>query len=272
MKTLAQAVLKCMEEIRGLEKDMSVGSGNFSYKGVSDYEVKKLYKPIFQKNGLVLLPTGVSAKTEVSRWEETNNYGTKSKQSVFTEVETKYLLLHESGESIELAGYGQGVDAQDKGAGKATTYALKYTLLYLGLTPTGAIDDSDNTHSDDIPIEPTQKKPKALDKLVKDSEDWKKILGFLEAGKLTRLEQITNQFVVSEDLKRDINRLIAEKSKPTEAETEKPKSVLKNLTKEIYDKAIICKTKASVLKILSEYAMSEDSKKGLTDYMKGLKK
>ena len=49
----------------------------------------------------------------------------KSKQSVFTDAHTKYLLLHTSGESIELSGYGQGVDTQDKGAGKATTYALK---------------------------------------------------------------------------------------------------------------------------------------------------
>ena len=44
-------------------------------------------------------------------------------------VKTKYLLLHESGESLELAGYGHGIDSQDKGAGKATTYAMKNALL-----------------------------------------------------------------------------------------------------------------------------------------------
>jgi hypothetical protein len=85
----------------------------------------------------------------VSRWEEKNNYGTKMKQSVFTEVKTTYLLIHTSGESIELAGYGHGVDSQDKGAGKATTYALKYALLYSFLVPTGSIDDADSTHSDE---------------------------------------------------------------------------------------------------------------------------
>jgi hypothetical protein len=31
----------------------------------------------------------------------------KYKQSVFTEVMTKYILLHTSGEFIEIAGYGQ---------------------------------------------------------------------------------------------------------------------------------------------------------------------
>jgi hypothetical protein len=92
----------------------------------------------------------------VDRWEEVDAYSKstpkdmKSKQSIFTEVDTKYLLLHTSGESIELAGYGQGVDTQDKGAGKATTYALKNTLLNMFLIPTGV--DSDNTHSDEYDV------------------------------------------------------------------------------------------------------------------------
>ena len=69
----------------------------------------------------------------------------KRKKEIFTEVKTKYLLMHESGQSVELAGYGQGVDTMDKGAGKATTYALKYALLYLFMIPTGKIDDADKT-------------------------------------------------------------------------------------------------------------------------------
>jgi hypothetical protein len=72
---------------------------------------------------------------------------------------TKYILLHTSGEFIEIAGYGQWVDTQDKGAGKATTYALKNTLLNMFLIPTGL--DTDNTHSDDIetPKAPTKQTP-----------------------------------------------------------------------------------------------------------------
>lgn len=154
MKLLAEALNKCMKEIKGLEKDMQVGNATYGYKGIADYEVKKLYKGIFEENGLMVIPTSVDSKTEISRWEERTEYQgrvtIKQKQSVFTEVETKYLLLHVSGESLEIAGYGQGVDTQDKGAGKATTYALKYALLYLTLTPTGKIDDTDNTHSEDL--------------------------------------------------------------------------------------------------------------------------
>jgi hypothetical protein len=160
MKSLAQALSSAMKEIKGIEKDMQVGNSSYGYKGIADYEVKKIYKDAFEKNGLMIIPTSVKANTRVERWEEENEYKgkitIKQKQSIFTEVETKYCLLHTSGESIEVAGYGQGVDTQDKGAGKATTYALKYALLYLALTPTGKIDDSDNTHSDDSKI-PQQK-------------------------------------------------------------------------------------------------------------------
>lgn len=152
MKNLAKAVLAVMNEVKGIDKSMNVGTGQMSYKGVPDQEVKKIVGQAMQKNGLVLIPTFIDPRTQVNEWEETTQYGVKRKQSVFTEVVTKYMLLHESGESIEICGYGHGVDSQDKGAGKATTYALKYAMLYMFLIPTGKIDDSDATHSEEIPV------------------------------------------------------------------------------------------------------------------------
>jgi len=152
--SIAKAILAVMKDVKGIDKSMTVGSGNNSYKGVPDQEVKKIIGEAMEKHGLCLLPIGVDAKTKIDRWEEESTYNgvttKKMKQSVFTESKTRYLLLHTSGESIELEGYGQGVDSQDKSAGKSTTYALKYTLLYTFLVPTGKIDDADTTHSDDI--------------------------------------------------------------------------------------------------------------------------
>lgn len=164
MEQLAKAVLAVMHEVKGIEKSMTVGSGANAYKGVPDKEVKRIIGEAMHKHGLCILPIGVEPKTQIERWEEIDQYSketpkaTKQKQSVFTEVATRYLLLHSSGESVELQGYGHGTDTQDKGAGKATTYALKYTLLYTFLTPTGTIDDADNTHSDEIPTPPAKPK------------------------------------------------------------------------------------------------------------------
>ena len=147
---LAKAVIAVMREVKGIEKSMTVGNGNNAYKGVPDQEVKKVVGEAMAKHGLCILPIDTTAATQLNEWEVEYNGQKQRKQSVFTEVTTKYLLLHESGESQVISGYGHGVDSQDKGAGKATTYALKYALLYTFLVPTGKIDDADSIHSDSI--------------------------------------------------------------------------------------------------------------------------
>jgi len=138
-----------MKAVKGIDKAMTVGVGNAAYKGVADKDVKEAIGEAMSENGLACVPIGVEPRVEISQWDESYNGQSKRKQSVFTEVKTRYLLLHESGESIELEGYGHGIDTQDKSAGKATTYALKNVLLYTFLVPTGKIDDTDNEHSDE---------------------------------------------------------------------------------------------------------------------------
>ncbi len=153
-KSITKAILEVMKEIKGIEKDSNIGTGSYSYKGVKDQQVKQIVGRAMQAHGLAIIPTSVEEATQFADWDE----GGKHKQSTFTKVKTKYLLLHESGESLEIAGYGHGVDNQDKGAGKATTYALKYALLYLFMIPTGDIDDTEDTHSNDIPVPPNPSK------------------------------------------------------------------------------------------------------------------
>lgn len=157
MKNITEAILAVSKEVTAIEKSMSVGTGGSSYKAVSDSLVRNTLRPEMIKNGLVIIPTEVDARTRVDRWEEVDSYSktgaTKSKQSIFTEVATNYMLVHQpSGESINLSGYGHGVDSQDKGAGKATTYALKNTLLDLFLITKGEDFDTDATHSNDMAV------------------------------------------------------------------------------------------------------------------------
>lgn len=158
MENIVKAIMAVASEVNNIEKEMTVGTGTNSYKAVSDSMVRSEMKKAMIKNGLIIVPVEVVAKTQTDRWEEVTNYGTKSKQSVFTDAHTKYKLIHTSGESIEIAGYGQGVDTQDKGAGKATTYALKNVLLDLFLVIKGEDTDTDSTHSNDIPVPPLKAK------------------------------------------------------------------------------------------------------------------
>ena len=82
--------------------------------------------------------------------------------------------MHESGEYEIISGYGHGVDTMDKAAGKATTYALKYALLYTFMTPTGRIDDTDNTHSEEIepPKKVEDERKHVPDDKVEDIAKW----------------------------------------------------------------------------------------------------
>jgi hypothetical protein len=152
MININKAILEVMKEVENIEKGLSVGTGGSSYKAVSDGDVRNALRKAMLKAELVIVPTSVNAKMQIDRWEEETQYGKKMKQSVLTDAHTKYLLIHSSGESVELAGYGQGVDSQDKSAGKATTYALKNVLLDTFLITKGEAEDTDSVHSNDLPV------------------------------------------------------------------------------------------------------------------------
>ena len=175
LSNLAKAIIAVMKEVKGIDKNLTVGSGSNAYKGVADKDVKQAVGEAMANNGLCILPIGIDAKANIERWEETDKYGTKRKTSVLTESKTKYLLLHESGESVVIEGYGHGVDTQDKSAGKATTYALKYMLLYMFMIPTGKIDDADATHSNeitDLPKQEQNQQPKKDEQKPVDNRPW----------------------------------------------------------------------------------------------------
>jgi len=149
MEQLAKSIIAVMKEVDGIDKNTTVGTGKSSYQGLKDADVKKVFKEAMAKHGLCILPLDIDETVQTETWKEQTQYGEKLKRSVFTKVTCRYLLLHESGESQVLTGYGHGIDTADKGAGKATTYALKNLLMYTFLTPSGNIDDTDTDHSND---------------------------------------------------------------------------------------------------------------------------
>jgi hypothetical protein len=200
MKNIAKAIIQVMKEVKGMEKNSNVGSGRNSYNGTKDQDVKEVFNDALAKNGLCILPIDIQEETQLDRWEQEYNGQKQQKQSVFTKVKVKYMLLHESGESIELSGYGHGVDPQDKGAGKATTYSLKNCLLYTFLTPVGKIDDTETTHSENIPT------PQPVKKKLTD-ENFQKALKF---GKCN-MQKVLDKFELTESqttvLQAQLNKL-----------------------------------------------------------------
>lgn len=209
---ITAAIIAVMKDVKGIEKNMTVGEGTKGeYPGVADQDVKKIIGESMANNGLSILPTSITPKTQVDRWE--GQYGPK--QSVFTEVTTTYILMHTSGEWIEVSGYGHGVDSQDKGAGKAATYALKYTLLYLFLVPTGKIDDADKVHSDkiEVPAKTTMHNHKELgtaEKPLVPNAEFKKLCEAAKAGKLGVLQDAKQKYTFEKTQTSLLNQLYKE--------------------------------------------------------------
>lgn len=219
MSELAKAIVNVMKAVKNIEKNMSVGTGGSSYKGVADKDVKYQIGQAMAENGLCIIPTGIESSLSVERWTEDTSYGPKQKQQVFNEVKTTYKLMHISGESIDVVGSGHGVDSMDKAAGKATTYALKYALLYLFMVPTGNIDDADKTHSDDhdapksVKKQATNDKPKAEPgkKYVlnmHDSEKLPAVLKWVADNKHLGLLAIVNKLSAKYELSSEVYKTI----------------------------------------------------------------
>ncbi len=195
-----------MKEVKGMEKNSHVGSGRNAYNGTKDQDVKEVFNDALSKNGLIMFPKDIEEETQVDRWEQEYNGNKQQKQSVFTKVKVYYTLAHESGESVTICGYGHGVDPQDKGAGKATTYAMKNALLYTFLTPVGKIDDTDTTHSNDIAT--PQPTPKTQRVIVEEGDDLflKIIDGVVNKGRT--LEQAKNLYNISETVEKSLRKKI----------------------------------------------------------------
>ena len=211
VKGLTKAILNVMDEVKNIDKNLQVGIGTSAYKWVSDKDVKLIIWGAMKRNGLIILPIDIEESVGTNISEETYKGETKVKTSRFTKVKVTYDLIHESGESRRIVGYGHGVDTQDKGAGKATTYALKYALLYTFLTPTGDIDDTDNTHSDDIMSQkksnPQSKKPvekpQFTEEKLEEYKKWTKDKNKDEV--INKAREIKNKYTVSQEIGEQIN-------------------------------------------------------------------
>lgn len=144
---LAMKIHAVMCDVPSLEKDMVVGKGTKSeYKAIGEKTVLNAVKPLFIKNKLIIFPSNVET-TEVTE-TYTDSYGNSKLKSMTQSDYTFTLVDAETGESVDIKVTGSGADTQDKGSGKAATYALKIALTKTFMMFSG--DDTDNDHSDNI--------------------------------------------------------------------------------------------------------------------------
>lgn len=138
-------------EIKGIEKDMSVSTGQNSaaYRAVSDKSVILKVKLAEQKHRIVSIPRRSELIKSETLTSAPDQWG--KVKTTFVDI-VKMTLdivdLDEPTSVVSVESFGRGVDNGDKGFGKAMTYARKYALLNAYKIATGV--DPDQVASRDV--------------------------------------------------------------------------------------------------------------------------
>lgn len=130
---LYQKISAVMKDVEYLSKDDKVEFNNTKYKAISEEKVTSTVRESLIRHGLVILPVKQLHKRE----------GTLST------VDTEYKIIDiDTGAFEIIVSSGTGADTQDKGVGKAMTYAYKYLMLRTFAIPTG--EDPDKISSAEL--------------------------------------------------------------------------------------------------------------------------
>lgn len=133
-------------EISNVNKNLTVGEGKSSYKAVGEADILKAVKELEFKYRVYSYPYSREV-IESTMYTTSNQYGDKN--NIFSRIKTIYRFINidKPEEYIETTTFSEGIDTQDKGSGKAMTYADKYALMKSYKIITG--DDPDQNASED---------------------------------------------------------------------------------------------------------------------------
>ena len=136
-RNIYQRLHAVMGEVTYVQKQRNKG---MHFSTVSHDVVTAKVRPPLHKHGVIYHPINLTHTQNGNRTE--------------VSLEVRFVNIDNPSDFVDVPGLGYGVDPQDKGPGKAISYAVKYALLKaLGLE-TG--DDADH---DSIDHEPEAQKP-----------------------------------------------------------------------------------------------------------------
>lgn len=146
---LHEKIMAIMNDVQYLAKDDSVEFGKTKYKAMSEEKVTSIMRSKLCKYNIAVYPIE-------QRWERIGQ---------ISHVDVKYRIVNaeDPTDFIEVVSCGDGADTQDKGAGKAMTYAYKYMWLRTFAIPTG--EDPDKISSEELDVQQA-----AREKMITEKE------------------------------------------------------------------------------------------------------
>lgn len=155
-------------EVRNVEKNLVVGTGNSSYKAVGDLDVVMKVKEAETKFRVVSIPVRQElVKSEIVRVVGNNGYE-KLTYADIVKMTVKIVNLDNTSETLEVESFGRGLDAGDKGFGKASTYARKYALLNAYKIATGEDPDA-NKSEQQVALTKDEVKDKVINYMMQNA-------------------------------------------------------------------------------------------------------
>jgi len=167
---------------------MTVGTGSYSYKAVSDLDVTLAVKDAEKKFKLVSIPIKQElVNSEVIRTiKKTGDEGLTFVDTI--KMTIRIVDLEDTAQHIEVESFGKGVDSGDKGFGKASTYARKYALLNAYKIATGEDPDADKSKPLDVTKTINEKRVAIENYLDKNLDTMQRLLRHFNVGVLADLD------------------------------------------------------------------------------------
>lgn len=151
-KNIHQRLAAITAELQTVAKNLNVETGKGKgYKAVSERDIIDAVKPLEEKHGVYSYPSDrMILESATLESESTYNGNTTKRTTFFERIQTTYRFVNvdDPTDFIETTTFAEGIDSQDKGSGKAMTYADKYALMKMYKISTG--DDPDQTASEDV--------------------------------------------------------------------------------------------------------------------------
>lgn len=178
---LYQKIQNVSNEIKNIEKNMTVGKGNYAYKAVQDIDVTLEVRKAETKYGLVSIPFKQELiKSEIIKVVKEGG-GESIQYMDIVKMTLRIINLEKTDEFIDIESFGRGLDPGDKGFGKASTYARKYALLNAYKIATGE-DPDENKSKEQTPITIDDVKNAVIDYMMTDNTYTQNILSYFNVG------------------------------------------------------------------------------------------
>lgn len=183
---LFQKIQLVSNEVRNIEKNMTVGKGNYAYKAVSDLDVVLAVKEAEIKYKIISIPVKQEiVKSEIVKSQKENGGETINYVDII-KMTVRIVDIEAPSDFIEIESFGRGLDTSDKGFGKASTYARKYALLNAYKIATGEDPDKDKSEKQTAVIEDV-KRDAVMNYMMTDNNYLQNILSYFNVGTLDDL-------------------------------------------------------------------------------------